>query len=437
MSSVVKQLLGTETAKSLRAKGSDTIICGLSANDVEKSFLKAGANFFVIKPLPTDRIELTRVLFRILDSAGNHFNRGVPNRPEKLLGFSKLGTVKRRVAQHEDDTSDLLPKTFSVLFVDDDDKLRNLFSRSLKRAMPEWTIQQAPDGETALELTNMQRYDLIFLDQYMPSKDKIKPLLGTETAYALRAKGVTSLICGLSANDAKAAFMEAGANYFHMKPFPHKKDDIIRELILILSCHDKYTNPLETLVESPASDPLTPVSNDSLGDDATKPSNETEYSPSVLKTQREVDEEKLGNFADANPLPENLSVLYVDDSKSLRKLFSRSLERATKGWKVCEAESGKAALELVESVQFDLIFLDQHLEGSDLGTDIAKALRDRGVTSIICGLSADNIETTFKDAGASFFLMKPLPCEKNELTKQLNRILSCAPSPNATTAKTT
>ncbi len=52
MTSVDKQLLGTETAHALRGKGFDGAICGLSANDMEYSFIKAGANAFMIKPFP-------------------------------------------------------------------------------------------------------------------------------------------------------------------------------------------------------------------------------------------------------------------------------------------------------------------------------------------------------------------------------------------------
>ena len=55
-------------------------------------------------------------------------------------------------------------------------------------------------------------------DEYMASVEK--QLLGTETTRALRAKGVKSLICGLSANDMKETFMENGADDFIMKPIP-------------------------------------------------------------------------------------------------------------------------------------------------------------------------------------------------------------------------
>ena len=62
-----------------------------------------------------------------------------------------------------------------------------------------------------------------------------KQMLGSETVRAMRARGVTSKICGLSANDAKDQFLEAGANYFHVKPFPCEKAALTVELLRVLN----------------------------------------------------------------------------------------------------------------------------------------------------------------------------------------------------------
>jgi signal transduction histidine kinase/CheY-like chemotaxis protein len=134
----------------------------------------------------------------------------------------------------ESDTAPLLelPEKLSVLFVDDDLMLRKLFARAVRKAMPEWDVQEAANGESALRLADTQSYDLIFLDQYMASVEK--QLLGTETARALRAKGVTSKICGLSANDIEKSFLESGADAFIMKPLPCRKEALSRQLLRIL-----------------------------------------------------------------------------------------------------------------------------------------------------------------------------------------------------------
>ena len=69
MASVDKQLLGTETVRALRSKGIDSVICGLSANDLEKQFMDAGADAFMMKPFPCEKEELKSELLRVLDSA--------------------------------------------------------------------------------------------------------------------------------------------------------------------------------------------------------------------------------------------------------------------------------------------------------------------------------------------------------------------------------
>lgn len=58
-------------------------------------------------------------------------------------------------------------------------------------------------------------------------------------------------------------------------------------------------------------------------------------------------------------LPEKLSVLFVDDDNVLRKLFVRGVRKAAPSWEVAEAASGEAALQLVETDEFDIIFMDQ------------------------------------------------------------------------------
>jgi CheY-like chemotaxis protein len=77
-----------------------------------------------------------------------------------------------------------------------------------------------------------QDFDLIFMDQYMASVDK--QLLGSQATRALRAKGVSSIICGLSANDSRDTFIKAGADDFMMKPFPCEKGALTRMLLRIL-----------------------------------------------------------------------------------------------------------------------------------------------------------------------------------------------------------
>lgn len=136
----------------------------------------------------------------------------------------------------DEDSQQKLPDRLSVLFVDDDMILRKLFARSLGKTAPGWTVRDASCGETALQKVEEEAFDLIFMDQYMASVEK--RLLGTETVVALRAKGVESRVCGLSANDVEDEFRKAGADAFMLKPFPTKPEALTRELLRVLY-HEK------------------------------------------------------------------------------------------------------------------------------------------------------------------------------------------------------
>jgi DNA-binding response OmpR family regulator len=70
------------------------------------------------------------------------------------------------------------------------------------------------------------------MDQYTASVEK--QLLRSEATLALRAKGVSSIICGLSANDARDKFIRAGADDFMVKPFPCEKDALTRILLRVV-----------------------------------------------------------------------------------------------------------------------------------------------------------------------------------------------------------
>jgi CheY-like chemotaxis protein len=141
----------------------------------------------------------------------------------------------QRLPEQENDYIDL-PEGLSVLFVDDDAILRKLFARVINTVAPTWNIRQASNGETALQLTDTETFDIIFMDMYMASVEK--QLLGTDSVAALRAKGVTSHICGLSANDKEKEFLDAGADAFLIKPFPCEEFALTRELVRILSSND-------------------------------------------------------------------------------------------------------------------------------------------------------------------------------------------------------
>ena len=60
-----------------------------------------------------------------------------------------------------------------------------------------------------------------------------------------------------------------------------------------------------------------------------------------------------------------------------------------------------------------------------LGTETVRAIRAKGFrTPIICSLSANDVEDAFYHAGSDAFLIKPFPCKKDELEKELLKVVN-------------
>jgi CheY-like chemotaxis protein len=126
-------------------------------------------------------------------------------------------------------------------------------------------------------------------------------------------------------------------------------------------------------------------------------------------------------------LPEKLNILFVDDDPILRKLFTRTIKSTYPNYVVREAANGETALRLCEEgEQYDLIFVDMYMASVEkqlLGTETVSELRHRGIKSRMCGLSANDKEEEFLDAGADCFMFKPFPCKKDEIADALCHVL--------------
>lgn len=123
--------------------------------------------------------------------------------------------------------------------------------------------------------------------------------------------------------------------------------------------------------------------------------------------------------------PENLKVLFVDDDSVLRRLMVRTFQRVAPTWELHQAANGETAIRMVDDADYDVIFLDQYMASTEkqlLGTETARELRAKGVTARICGLSANQMEESFLQAGANAFMQKPIPCRKDQILKELERV---------------
>jgi DNA-binding NtrC family response regulator len=105
-------------------------------------------------------------------------------------------------------------------------------------------------------------------------------------------------------------------------------------------------------------------------------------------------------------------VLVVDDAKNIRILLTTCLE--IEGYQVDTANSGNQALELINSNQFNLIFLDIKLPEFS-GTEVLRKIREQGIDTPVIIMTAF---ATVKNAvectklGAVAYLQKPFTAEK-------------------------
>jgi two-component system, OmpR family, response regulator ResD len=106
-----------------------------------------------------------------------------------------------------------MEKQIKILVVDDEDRIRRLLKMYLERE--NYLIEEANNGDDALELALNNDYDLILLDLMMPGLD------GIEVCKQLREKKLTPVIMltakGEEANRVQG--FEAGTDDYIVKPF--------------------------------------------------------------------------------------------------------------------------------------------------------------------------------------------------------------------------
>jgi twitching motility two-component system response regulator PilG len=116
-----------------------------------------------------------------------------------------------------------------------------------------------------------------------------------------------------------------------------------------------------------------------------------------------------GHVARSSPAPASRTVMVVDDSPTIRKILSLTLEDA--GYSVIAEADGESALERLADVLPDVILLDIAMPGID-GYDTCKRIRDDSRTTHLPILMLSGKDALFDKvkghmAGATEYLTKP------------------------------
>lgn len=131
-----------------------------------------------------------------------------------------------------------------VLIVDDEERIRRLLKMYLERE--NYVIEEAEDGEEALEKALVNHYDLILLDLMMPGKD------GIEVCKELREKKATPIIMLTAKGEEinRVQGFEAGTDDYIVKPFSP------REVVLRVKALLRRSSPTTYLQTEPSAKDL-------------------------------------------------------------------------------------------------------------------------------------------------------------------------------------
>ena len=122
-------------------------------------------------------------------------------------------------------------------------------------------------------------------------------------------------------------------------------------------------------------------------------------------------------------------LLLADDDQVLRSVLKASLD--AEGFDICEAEDGRAALELVKSGDFDAIVLDIMMPELS-GFDVFKHTKRYAPQTPVILMSANATFTTSMEASeAGAFDYLPKPFDLKDLSGAVNRAINSAANINS------
>jgi DNA-binding response OmpR family regulator len=115
-------------------------------------------------------------------------------------------------------------------------------------------------------------------------------------------------------------------------------------------------------------------------------------------------------------------ILVVDDEEDLRFFISDGLTQA--GWQVYEAESGEAALALLEKVACDVVLLDLRMVRMD-GVTVLRQIKERWPELMVIIMTAyATIESAIEAVRQDAFDYLHKPCSMNDILACAERALA-------------
>jgi DNA-binding response OmpR family regulator len=103
------------------------------------------------------------------------------------------------------------------------------------------------------------------------------------------------------------------------------------------------------------------------------------------------------------------TILLVEDNDMQRQLLRTILEKA--GFSVIACRDGESAIEQALHRAIDVMLIDYRMPGLN-GVDVLKIISESHPRACIIGMSVENREISFLEAGADVFLNKPIDIDE-------------------------
>ena len=255
----------------------------------------------------------------------------------------------------------------AILIVDDDPQFRQLLRERLQNAG--YLIAEAADGIEALDILQVESYDVILLDLNMPKMDGYEVLERLKQNPNTKDSNVI-VLTGDSKRDTVVTTLTLGAKDFITKSAGK----------LELLTRVRHLSGIRILEQ---------------------------------KTHETISDEDLTNS----------TILIVDDEALSIELTARRIEK--QGFKVLRANNGEQALSLLKTQDIQLVLLDINMPDMD-GYEVLKRMRELKVKeelAIIMVTAVEEPDTVIDciKAGADDYIMKPF--HPTELIARINTVL--------------
>ncbi len=126
-----------------------------------------------------------------------------------------------------------------ILLVEDEDELRNLLEKRLKK---EYSVDSCGDGIEALDYLNVYEYDIILLDIMLPKLDGITVL------KRLRGRNIPTPVLLLTAKSSvedRVAGLDSGADDYLVKPFSY--EELLARIRVLTRRHSSQLTSILTI----------------------------------------------------------------------------------------------------------------------------------------------------------------------------------------------